>query len=305
MQKRFSGIVVPMITPLNKDLTVDVEAVERIMKLFDKSGIHPLILGTTGESSSISANESYRFVEAAVKAKGENQCVYAGLVGNQVDELIERGNRYLELGADCVVATLPSYYTLTPKQMVRFYTTLADNIQGPVMMYNIKATTQMSIPVEVVAELSHHANIWGLKDSERDADRMKTFIEEYKNRKDFAYFCGWGAQSAGSLKLGADGIVPSTGNIVPEMYGNLYLAALTGKWDECFNWQEVTDNVASVYQKDRTLGESLAALKVIASFLGTCNTTMMPPLTELPETEVSLVKNRYTELLQKTGNKNQ
>jgi len=301
MQKRFSGIVVPMITPLNKDLTVDVEAVGRIMHLFDTCGIHPLILGTTGESSSIGAKESYRFVEAAVKAKGENQHVYAGLVGNRVEELIARGNRYLELGADCVVATLPSYYTLTFTQMIRFYTTLADNIEGPVMMYNIKATTQMSIPVEVVAELSHHVNIWGLKDSERDADRMKTFIEEYKNRKDFSYFCGWGAQSAGSLKLGADGIVPSTGNIVPEMYGKLYLAALTGQWDECAEWQDRTDQVASVYQKDRTLGESLAALKVIAQSKGICNTTMMPPLTELTETEASQVESRYAELIQKTG----
>ena len=305
MQKRFSGIVVPMITPLNKDLTVDVEAIERIMKLFYQSGIHPLLLGTTGESSSISATESYRFVEAAVKAKGENQCVYAGLVGNQVDELIVRGNKYLELGADCVVATLPSYYTLTPAQMAGFYRTLADEIQGPVMMYNIKATTQMTIPVEVVAELSNHPNIWGLKDSERDAERMKTFIEVYKDREDFSYFCGWGAQSAGSLKLGADGIVPSTGNIVPEMYGKLYRAAMTGNWEECQKWQDETDSIASVYQKDRTLGQSLASLKVIANSLGICKTTMMPPLTGLAEAEAEKTVQQFVELVKETGHKNQ
>ncbi|MDD4970211.1 MAG: dihydrodipicolinate synthase family protein [Paludibacter sp.] len=293
MQKRFSGIVVPMITPLNKDFTVDCDAVVRIMKLFYKSGIHPLVLGTTGESSSISATESYRFVEAAVKAKGEKQCVYAGLVGNQVDELIVRGNKYLELGADCVVATLPSYYTLTPDQMIHFYITLADNIQGPVMMYNIKATTQMSIPVEVVAALSRHPNIWGLKDSERDAERMATFIGAYKNKEDFSYFCGWGAQSAGSLKLGADGIVPSTGNIVPDMYGKLYQAALTGNWEECQKWQEETDRIATVYQKDRTLGQSLAALKVLVNSKGNCTTTMMPPLTGLSEAEAGQIINQF------------
>ena len=296
MQKRFSGIVVPMITPLNKDFTIDVDAVERIMKLFYQSGIHPLVLGTTGESSSISATESYRFVEAAVKAKGENQCVYAGLVGNQVDELIVRGNNYLELGADCVVATLPSYYTLTPDQMIHFYTTLADNIQGPVMVYNIKATTQMSIPIDVVAALSQHPNIWGLKDSERDAERMAIFINTYKNRTDFSYFCGWGAQSAGSLKLGADGIVPSTGNIVPDMYGKLYEAAITGNWEECRKWQDETDRIATVYQKDRTLGQSLAALKVLVNSKGICNTTMMPPLTELRATEVTFIKQQFEKL---------
>jgi dihydrodipicolinate synthase/N-acetylneuraminate lyase len=301
MQKRFSGVVVPMITPLNKDLTVDVEAVERIMKLLSKNSIHPLVLGTTGESSSISETESYRFVEAAVRSKGENQCVYAGLVGNQVEGLIKRGNKYIELGADCVVATLPSYYILTPAQMTTFYTQLADEILGPVMMYNIKATTQMTIPLDVVEKLSIHPNIYGLKDSERDADRMKTCIETYKNNADFSYFCGWGAQSAGSLEIGADGIVPSTGNIVPEMYGKLYAAALNTDWKECNKWQEATDKVAVVYQKDRTLGESLAALKVLMNGVGICNTTMMPPLTELSESLASVAENNFAELMRKLG----
>jgi len=281
MQKRFSGVVVPMITPLNPDFTVDVIAVKRIIALFAQYGIHPLVLGTTGESSSINAAESYKLVEAAVKAKGTNQVIYAGLVGNQVSDLIERGNKYINLGADCVVATLPSYYSLTPAQMTIFYKTLADAIAGPVMMYNIKATTQMSIPMEVVADLALHPNIWGLKDSERDYDRMKAFIELYKNDENFSYFCGWGAQSAGSIMLGADGIVPSTGNYVPEMYGKLYAAGLNSDWEECEKWQEATNEIALLYQKDRTLGESLAVLKSLMNEKGICQTTMMPPLTAI------------------------
>lgn len=301
MQKRYSGVVVPMITPVNEDFTVDVVAVERIMKLFGQYGIHPLVMGTTGESSSVSESEGYRFVEAAVKAKNANQCVYAGLVGNNVEALIERGNRYIDLGADCVVATLPSYYILTSAQMVNFYKTLADNVKGPVMMYNIKATTQMSIPLDVVAELSQHPNIFGLKDSERDADRMKSCIDTYKNNPRFSYFCGWGAQSYGSLLLGADGVVPSTGNIVPDMYGKLYNAALAADWAECEKWQTITDKVAVVYQKDRTLGESLAALKVMMQTVGSCGTQMMPPLTRLTTAEEELVKNRFAELMAQIG----
>lgn len=281
MQKRFSGVVVPMITPLNKDFTVDVVAVERIVALFAENGIHPLVLGTTGESSSIGELESFRLVEAAVKAKAKNQCIYVGLVGNQVDDLIHRGNLYISSGADCVVATLPSYYGLTSNQMTLFYKTLADEIYGPLMMYNIKATTQMSIPLEVVTELSSHPNIWGLKDSERDVERMELLIKTYKNNPNFSYFCGWGAQSAGSLKLGADGIVPSTGNYVPEMYKNLYEAAINQDWEVCDTWQNETDIVAQQYQKDKTLGESLAVLKALMYKKKLCNKTMMPPLTEV------------------------
>ncbi|WNH12405.1 dihydrodipicolinate synthase family protein [Thalassobellus suaedae] len=281
MQKRFSGVVVPMITPLNKDLTVDVVAVKRIVTLFSKNNIHPLVLGTTGESSSINENESIKLVEAAVKAKGENQCIYAGIVGNQVSDLINRGNAYIALGADCVVATLPSYYGLTPDQMTIFYKTLADKISGPIMLYNITATTQMSIPFEVISKLSNHPNIWGLKDSERDLNRMKNFINEYRENEKFSYFCGWGAQSAGSLKLGADGIVPSTGNYVPEMYKELYNAALDKEWNVCSKWQKETDLIAQQYQKDKTLGQSLAVLKSLMQKKELCNKTMMPPLTEV------------------------
>ncbi len=281
MQKRFSGVVVPMITPLNKNFTVDVLAVERIVTLFAENVIHPLVLGTTGESSSINERESLKLVETAVNAKGNDQCIYAGLVGNQVDDLISRGNKYIELGADCVVATLPSYYQLTDEQMTIFYETLADRISGPVMMYNIKATTQMSISLDVVETLSNHPNIWGLKDSERDIKRLKTCIDRYKENERFSFFCGWGAQSFGSLKFGADGIVPSTGNYVPEMYKELYIAALNKDWKTCERWQQETDIIAQLYQKDRTLGQSLAVLKELMNKKGICNKTMMPPLTEV------------------------
>lgn len=291
--KKFTGVVVPMVTPLHPSLNVDAEAVKRLMNLFSQNRIHPLVLGTTGESSSIGKKASRELLTAALANKGPQQQVYAGLVKNQTQSLVKWANRYLEMGADAVVATLPSYYILTPDQMYSFYMKLADSLHGPLIMYNIKATTQMSIPLEIVDKLSHHPNIWGLKDSERDELRMKTCIERYKDRPDFSYFCGWGAQSAGSLRLGADGIVPSTGNIVPELYKELYQAALQGDFETADRLQQLTDEVAAIYQKDRTLGQSLAALKVMMHSIGLCNTTMMPPLTALSNEEQEAILKQF------------
>ena len=299
MLKKFFGVVVPMITPLCDDCSIDTEAVARIMKSFSFNGIHPLILGTTGESISVGEKESYDFMAAAVAARGKDQCIYAGLVGNNIEDLVRRGNRYLELGADVVVSTLPAYYILTPAQMTEFYTILAERIKGPVMLYNIKATTQMTIPLDVVATLSKHPNIYGLKDSERDAERMKKLIETYEDRDDFSYFCGWGAQGAGSLELGADGIVPSTGNIVPELYKELYQATLNGDYETAGKYQVETDEVAVIYQKGRTLGESLAALKVLMNTKGLCGTKMMPPLTTLSDEEIKEVRLNFNKYLNK------
>lgn len=281
MGKVFSGIVVPMITPLNQDYTIDVGSVEILIQLFAKNSIHPLVLGTTGESTSINEKESLRLVTAAMAAKGKNQHIYVGLVGNQVHDLIKRGNAYFNLGVDCVVATLPSYYSLSALQMKGFYQMLADNITGPLMIYNIKSTTHMSIPLEVIDQMSKHSNIWGLKDSERDENRMKWCIQRYKDNPHFSFFCGWGAKSYQSLQLGADGIVPSTGNYVPEMYKSMYEAAQSAHWEACKYWQSETDDIAVQYQKDRTLGQSLAMLKFLMSQKKLCQKTMMPPLTEI------------------------
>jgi len=297
MPKRFSGVVVPMVTPLQTDYSIDVDAVVRIMRIFSTNGIHPLILGTTGESCSVSKKASFDFMAEAVAARGKDQCIYAGLVGNNVKSLIKKGNRYLELGADAVVATLPSYYKLTPAQMERFYLILADSIEGPVLLYNIKATTQMSIPAEVVEKLSYHPNILGLKDSERDEERLKTFINTYKDRPDFSFFCGWGAQGASSLLMGADGIVPSTGNIVPALYRQLYEAIQAGDIQNAEKLQAETDEVAAIYQEGRILGESLAALKVLMNTKGLCGTSMMPPLTKLPEEEVTQLRQAFKSYL--------
>lgn len=295
--KKFSGVVVPMVTPLNPDLSIDVGAVKRIMKSFTDNDIHPLVLGTTGESSSIGKQASLELLAAALADKGHKQLVYAGLVKNQTESLVKWGNRYLKMGADAVVATLPSYYILTPEQMYTFYMRLADSLQGPMLMYNIKATTQMSIPLDIVDRLSQHPNILGLKDSERDEERMKTCIERYKDRSDFSYFCGWGAQSAGSLQLGADGIVPSTGNLVPELYKSLYQAAVSSDFETAASMQALTDEVAICYQKNRTLGESLAALKVLMHSKGLCRSVMMPPLTELAPEEMENVLKMFAVII--------
>ncbi len=296
MKKKFQGVVVPMVTPLKNDCTIDLPAVGRIMKSFAVNGISPLILGTTGESASVGTKESLRFMEAAVEARAEGQKVYAGLVGNDVSQLVQLGNAYADMGVDAVVSTLPSYYILTPEQMKNFYLRLGDEVKAPVFMYNIKATTQMSIPLDLAVELSLHPNIAGLKDSERDVDKMTGSIEAFRDREDFSFFCGWGAQGAHSLKLGADGIVPSTGNIVPEWYGKLYQAFSNGDFEEADRWQALTDQVAVVYQKGRTLGQSLAALKVIMDSMGLCGKMMMPPLTEYGEEECAEIVRNFKSL---------
>ena len=304
MTKKYRGVVVPMVTPVTKDGALDTSAVVRIIEFFAKAGVSPLLMGTTGEGNSVSQADGLLFVETAVKAREQwsminGQCsmvIYAGLTGNCFSEQLRQAEAYTKTGADVIVATLPTYYALTPEQMENYYRQLADAITGPLMLYNILATTHMSIPVDVIRRLADHPNIVGLKDSERDLERMAQCIEIAKGREDFCYFCGWAAQSAHSLELGGDGIVPSTGNYVPEMFQQLYEAAMAGDMATANRLQDETNEIAKIYQKDRTLGQSLTALKVMMQTKGLCEPWMLMPLTRLSAEEEKVIAAKATAL---------
>lgn len=289
---KYRGVVVPMVTPVTEDGMLDVPAIERIIEFFAQNNVAPLLMGTTGEGNSVSASDGLLMVETAVKASKGRILIYAGLTGNCFAEQLRQAEAYTKAGADVIVATLPSYYALTDEQMYGYYKTLADSITGPLMLYNILATTHMTIPVEVVKRLADHPNIVGLKDSERDLERMQQCIAISRDREDFAYFCGWAAQSAYSLSIGGDGIVPSTGNYVPEMFNDLYRAASDGDMTTANRLQDETNEIAKIYQAGRTLGQSLTALKVMMQTKGLCEPWMLMPLTRLSAEEEQSIKSR-------------
>ena len=293
-KRKYAGVVVPMATPV-KAGSVDMEAVEKIIRSFAEAGVDVLVMGTTGEGNLVPQAEGIEMVATAVRAAEGKITIYAGVTGLCLKEQVAQIKGFKEAGADVAVAILPSYYALTEEQMVAYYTALAEESVLPVMLYNILATTHLSIPVEAVRKLAAHPNIVGLKDSERDLERMEQCIAIKNEAEDFAYFCGWAAQSAHSLELGADGIVPSTGNFVPKHFQKLYEAAVTGNMEEANRLQQLTDEMAKVYQQGRPLGKQLAALKCIMQGLDLCTTEMFAPLTELSEEEYQTIREQIAQ----------
>ena len=293
-KKKYHGVVVPMVTPVKADGSLDTQAVERIITLFAENGVSPLLMGTTGEGNSVSAADGLLLVQTAVKARNQRpMTIYANLTGNCFSEQLKQAEACTQAGADVIVATLPTYYQLTAEQMENYYRRLADSITGPLMLYNILATTHMSIPIDVVRQLADHPNIVGIKDSERDLERMEKCIDIARGRSDFAYFCGCAAHSARALELGGDGIVPSTGNIEPGLYSTLYDAAIAGDKEKACNLQELTNRIGRIYQEGRTLGQSLAALKILMETKNLCEPWMLPPLTRLSNKEEENIRRDY------------
>jgi 4-hydroxy-tetrahydrodipicolinate synthase len=290
LKEKYSGVVVPMISPFKEDFSVDSNAVERIIESFLNNDIKPFVLGTTGEAPSLSPKQKVELINLAIKAIGGKQPLLAGIGSNSIFISIEDGKRYADLGVDALVATVPNYYPSTSDQMIKWFEQLADNVPVPLFLYNIPITTHHSIPQNVTEKLSYHPNIIGIKDSENDKERLVESLKKWKDRDDFIFLVGWAAMSSFGLKNGANGIVPSMGNIIPQLYYHLVLEAEKGNFQAADEIQELTNTIAAYCQKGRNISQSIPAMKVLMAIKGLCGTQVLPPMIKMnPQEELEYV----------------
>lgn len=274
MKKKYHGIVVPSVTPLKVDRTLDVSAVERLLPKFP----HPFILGTTGEAPSLPSDLKKQFIRLAGKIKTPDQQLYVGIISNCPSESVEWADIAFGEGADVVVCNLPSYYQLSEDQMRRHFEWLAERVHGPLMVYNIPSTTHHSIPLPIIDELSRHPTIVGVKDSERNEERLHTSLKLWADRADFSHLLGWAAKGGEALLNGCDGLVPGTANLDPGLYVDLEKAAARRDMGEVARLQGLSDQLSASQHTGGVLGGSLAALKSLMHQRGLCEPYMMPPL---------------------------
>jgi len=284
------GVIVPLVTPATADNRLDQAFAERLVAHVTAGGCGVLIAGTTGEVASLPEATRRRYVEIAVRVAAGHAPVLACIAHNCIENAAALGRAHLEAGADAVVAMLPNYFRLDPAEMQTYFARLAAAIPGPVYLYNMPATTGMSVPIEVFKALADTPNIVGMKDSETTPGRPEALANALGGRSDFALFMGSAAGSLAALRLGFQGLVPSSGNLRPDWWRDLYAAALRGDWATVAALQQRTDDYAATYQTGRSLGQSLAALKGALADRGLCSPHMFSPLTDTPATDREIVR---------------
>ena len=277
------GVVVPMVTPVTPAGQLDEPAVDRLVEYLIAGGVEGIfVLGTTGEGVSVPRASRCKLVEWTAAKVRRRVKVYAG-IGDMHPNDLQAGNEYFHAGADAVVARPPIAFP--EDQLLPWFQSLLDGLEGPLVLYNMPAMTHVSIPLEVVGKLLGHPRLAGIKDSENNPKRLETLLKLYGGDPKFSIFVGVGALMAQGLKQGAEGIVPSVGNLIPEVCHHLCACAERGEWSEAQQCAERMSAVAAMYQKGRTLGESLAALKAALAFRGLCEPYMLPPLLPLTDSE--------------------
>ncbi len=283
-----------MVTPVTPAGQLDEAAVERIVTFLLAGGVDGIfVLGTTGEGASVPRAFRRRLVERIVMLTQRRATVYVGL-----DELFPRdvaaGNDYFQAGADAVVARPP--IMCPPEMLLPWFRSLLTGLHGPLILYNIPSTTNVSIPLEVLDQLIGHPNLAGIKDSQDNLKRLEGLLHRFGDRPEFAIFVGVGRLMAQGLKLGAAGIVPSVGNLIPGVCRELCACARRGDWAEAQGYAKRMTDVSALYQNGRTLSQSLAALKGAMSCLGLCEPNVLPPLLPLPPAELEGIRREMSRL---------
>ena len=294
--KKYNGVVVPMVTPFRADLSIDLDAVAVLVNHLIDGGCHPFVLGTTGESSSISLESKVALVKKTVEVAKGKAMIYAGISGNCFQESLDQAKLYTDLGVDVLVAHVPYYYPLNQNHILNYFQQLASAVTLPLIVYNMPMTTNMSIDLDIADELSKHPNIVGYKESERGEERMTKAIGLWKDREDFSYLLGWAAKSFEGMQFGADGLVPSTGNLTPELYSTIYNAVLAGDDVSAQKAQEKSDAISKIYQENQVLVNAIPILKCLLANYNLCSNEVLLPMVKVSEADekIALEKiNKY------------
>lgn len=277
-----------MVTPFTADGRLDEPSVGKLVDSLLEGKVDGIfVMGTTGEGVAIPDADRRRLVNLTVaRVKGAVK-VFAGISNSHPNE-VDAANDYLRAGVDAVVVHPP--VGMATEKMLPWFQKLLDGINGPLLLYNMPMTTKVSIPLETVEKLLGHPRLAGIKDSEKDPQRLTELLKKFGGKKDFSIFVGVGALMEKGLKQGADGIVPSVGNLIPRECYDICAAARVADWASVDKHASRMNAVAALYQTGRTLNESLSALKAAMSCRGLCTSHVLPPLHSLSSAQLEKIR---------------
>ena len=209
---------------------------------------------------------------------------------------VSEANEFFHAGADAVVAHPPITEKVPAEKLRDWYQALLDRLEGPLLLYNMPMTTGISIPLDAVEKLLGHPRLAGIKDSENNPKRHEELLQRFGGKKDFSVFIGVGALMEKGLKLGADGIVPSVGNLIPDVCHQLCARRAKVRLGRGGKIAARMIAVAALYQKGRNLNESLSALKAAMHLRGLCAPLVLPPLRKVSAAELEKIRHQMAEL---------
>ena len=227
----FKGSLVAMITPFTKNDEVDEKGIKELVEFHIKNGTNGIVpCGTTGESPTLSHEEHKRVVELTIKAVAGRVPVIAGAGSNNTAEAI-RLTRYAKgAGADGVLLISPYYNKPTQKGIYLHFKVIAEEVDIPIVLYNIASRTGINIEPDTVAKLAQIKNIVAIKEASGNLSQMAQIVKVCGDN--IALISGDDALTLPVLSIGGIGVISVVANIVPAQTAQLIKLFEDGKIKE-------------------------------------------------------------------------
>lgn len=210
---KLEGIIPAVITPL-KDDEIDYYATTTHVNILIEEGVDGLfILGTNGEFHVLSDDEKVSFAKHVIDVVAKRVPVYVGVGSCSTRGTLELAKRMEQLHPDALSVITPYMVPVSQSSLIEHYTTIANNVTIPLILYNIPANTGNNIDPSTVEMLMSHPNIIGIKDSSGNIELLKEYIDVSRN-ENFSVLVGSDSKILDAYILGAKGCVASTANII-------------------------------------------------------------------------------------------
>lgn len=239
------GSIVAIVTPMREDGSLDFPGLRKLIDWHIAEGTDSIVIvGTTGESPTVSVEEHCELIKVAVEQSAKRIPIIAGTGGNSTTEAIELTRFAKEAGADASLLVVPYYNRPTQEGMVQHFRKIAETVDIPVILYNVPGRTVADMSNETIVRLAEVPNIIGVKDATGNIARGTDLIRQVP--KSFAVYSGDDATAMALMFCGGKGNISVTANVAPRAMHQLCDAAMNGRIAEAI---EINNRMLPLHNK--------------------------------------------------------
>jgi 4-hydroxy-tetrahydrodipicolinate synthase len=272
------GSIVALVTPMHDDGSVDYAALRRLIDWHIAEGTDCIgVVGTTGESPTVSMEENCEVIRVAVEQAAGRVPIMAGTGANATSEAIELTRYAKKVGADCHLSVVPYYNRPSQEGIYRHFRAVAEAVDLPMVLYNVPGRTVADMHNDTVLRLAQVPGIVGIKDATGNIERAAWLIK--RAPKGFSIYSGDDGTAVALMLLGGHGNVSVTANIAPRLMHELCMAAIEGQARRA---AEIHLRLLPLH-RELFVEPSPAPTKWAMSRLGLCGAAVRLPIVPLTE----------------------
>jgi 4-hydroxy-2-oxoglutarate aldolase len=277
---KLHGIFAPLTTPFEADGNVSLSRLRDNIKRYNQTGLAGYAInGSTSESVLLGWDEVYSIWETAREAAAPNKTLIAGSGAESTAETIEHTNRAASLGYAVALVRTPSFYkpAMSEEVLAEHYLRVADAARIPIMVYSVPVFTHITVQAPLIARVSKHHNIIGMKDSSGDVQGIADIIAAAP--KEFQALVGSASTLYESLEKGAVGAILALACAFPELCVEIYEASRAGESAKAHSLAQQLIAPAKMFGPQY----GIAGLKYALDRLGYFGGAARPPLLPVGE----------------------